>query len=102
MELQRSGLFTQGQKESLKDGHQRWHSGRTLASSSQVQGLSPATVGEKKGGGRVVHHRKQHNDFQHNNTQHSVIICDTQHNNTVIMFSVVILSVVFYLCAKCH
>ncbi len=30
----------------------------------------------------------QHNDTQHNDTQHKQLICDSQHNKTVIMLSV--------------
>jgi hypothetical protein len=32
----------------------------------------------------------KHNDTQHNDTQHKGLICDTQHNKSAIMPSVVI------------
>jgi hypothetical protein len=46
-----------------------------------------------------LRHDAQHNDIQHNDTQHKGLICDIQHNNTVIilngdMLSVVMLNVV--------
>ncbi len=39
----------------------------------------------------------QHNGIQHNYTQHYGLICDTQHNSSVTMLSVAMLSVPFYL-----
>jgi hypothetical protein len=47
----------------------------------------------------------QHNDTQHNDNQHKGLIYGTQHNNTAIMLSVVMLNVVVpikYLCGHYH
>jgi hypothetical protein len=43
------------------------------------------------------HHDTHYNDIQHNDNQHKGLICDTQHKNTAIMLSVVMLSVAFCL-----
>ncbi len=53
------------------------------------------------------HHDTQYNYHQKNHIQHNIIknittnIIDTQHNQTVAMLSVFMLSVTFYICREC-